>query len=93
MAVQRCRGKADTDCIYKFTDHLHHNPPCNPFPGGVMWLECTVEVPLEAAVGWFLNGQQLQNDSRVVIMSETQLESSINSIMSQLTINDITFLI
>ena len=50
-----------------------------------------MEVPLEATditVGWFLNCQQLQND--LVIVSETQLESSICRIISRLTINDIT---
>ena len=58
-----------------------------------MWLKCTVEVPLEATditVGWFFNCQQLQNDSLVVIVSETQLDSSIRRIISRLTINDIT---
>ena len=60
---------------------------------GVMWLQCVVEVPLEATditVGWFLNSQQLQNDSCAVIVVETQLESSIRRIISRLTINDIT---
>ena len=52
-----------------------------------------MEVPLEATditVGWFFNCQQLQNDSCVVIVSETQLESSIRRIISRLTISDIT---
>ena len=41
---------ADMACLYNFTDHLHYSPTCSTFPGGVMWLECPVEVPVEAVL-------------------------------------------
>ena len=58
-----------------------------------MWLECAVEVPLDASditIGWFLNCQQLTSlDSRVNIQSQVML-TDIRRITSRLTINDLT---
>ena len=58
-----------------------------------MWLECAVEVPLDASditIGWFLNCQQLTSlDSRVNIQSQVEL-TDIRRIRSRLTINDLT---
>ena len=60
----------------------------------MMWLECTVEVPLDASditIGWFLNCQQLTSlDSRVNIQSEDNMLTDIRIITSRLTINDLT---
>ena len=56
-----------------------------------MWLECAVEVPLDASditIGWFLNCQQLTSlDSRVNIQSQVVL-TDIRRITSRLKIND-----
>ena len=77
-----------------YTEHLNYFPECNPYSNGIMRLECAVEVPINAAditIGWFLNCQQLRNDSCVVkIQSHVQVVMDVRRIRSVLTINDLT---
>ena len=81
------------NCLYKYTEHLLHNPSCSPYPGGIMELECTVEVPLNASdisIGWFLDCMELTNDSHITLLSQDQYTDTTRRIRSQLTISDIT---
>ena len=59
-----------------------------------MELECTAEIPLNATditIGWFLNCEQLQDDSNDIVLIEGQVDiAEIRRIRSRLTINDIT---
>ena len=60
-----------------------------------MELECTVEAPLNATditIGWFLNCEQLQDGSNVLIEGQVDINNTrnIRRIRSRLTINDIT---
>ena len=64
-------------CLYKYTEHLQHNPSCSPYLGGVMELECTVEVPRNASdisIGWFLDCMELTNDSHITVLSQDEDE-------------------
>ncbi|CAI7997581.1 hypothetical protein GBAR_LOCUS2187 [Geodia barretti] len=58
-----------------------------------MKVECTVEVPVNATditIGWFMDCQQLSNDSHVTIEPQVQVTAQVRRITSQLTINGIT---
>ena len=58
-----------------------------------MRLECSVDVPLNATditIGWFLDCQQLTNDSHVTISSQVQDATEVHRVTSRLVINYIT---
>ena len=80
-------------CPYKYVQHLISDPNCSPYPNGIMKLECTVEVPLNATditIGWFLNCEQLSNDSHVTITPQVIQSTEVRRLRSQLRINDMT---
>ena len=80
-------------CRHMYTEQLVHDPVCSPYPGGVMELECTVEVPRNASgisIGWFLDCMELTNDSHITVLSQDQYTDTIRRIRSQLTISGIT---
>ena len=86
---------ADLSCSHKYTEHLNHFPNCSPYIGGVMKVQCIVEVPLNAAditIGWFMNCKQLSNDSDISIESQVHVaaDPEVRRIRSRLTINRIT---
>ena len=86
-------SSTDAGCSHKYTDHLLHNPTCNPYVLGIMKLQCIVEVPVNATeitIGWFLNCEQLDNDSHVAIEAQVQPASEVRWIRSRLTISDLT---
>ena len=83
---------AGSSCSHKYTEHLNTFPTCSPYINQILKVECTVEVPLNATditIGWFMDCQQLTNDSHVTI-SHAQVASEVFRIRSRLTISDIT---
>ena len=86
-------NSVDSSCSHKYIQHLENFPNCSPYIGGVMKVQCVVEVPLNAAditIGWFMDCKQLSNDSNISIESEVQVAAEVRRIRSRLTINGIT---
>ena len=86
-------NSVDSSCSHKYTEHLNHFPNCSPYILRVMKVECTVEVPVNATdvtIGWFMDCQQLSNDSHVTIESQVQVTVEVRRIRYRLTINGIT---
>ena len=83
------------NCLHKYTQQLNPFPHCNPYERGIMFLECTAEVPPDASditIGWFLNCEQLTNSTNVTIQPQVFYSKLTNilRIRSRLTINGIT---
>ena len=86
-------NSVDSSCSHKYTQHLNKFLNCSPYILRVMKVECTVEVPVNATditIGWFMDCQQLSNDSHVTIEPQVQVTAQVRRITSQLTINGIT---
>ncbi|CAI7997583.1 hypothetical protein GBAR_LOCUS2187, partial [Geodia barretti] len=93
LAIISCNAAEDSSCSHKYTQHLNKFLNCSPYILRVMKVECTVEVPVNATditIGWFMDCQQLSNDSHVTIEPQVQVTAQVRRITSQLTINGIT---
>ena len=82
---------AGSDCQYKYKQQPASDPLCNPYDGGILTLECTAEIPLNASnisIGWFLDCNQLHNNSDITITS--QVSATTVELQSQLMIESMS---
>ena len=78
------------DCHYWYVEQPLPNPLCDPYEAGILILECSVVAPSNdsVSIGWFLDCDQLHNNSDISITSQVHAATMQKSRLTIMNMSD-----